>query len=93
MDPDSLTEAEAANELIASDPSYVTQAKANIEARANIKPAIDIKTLVAESPKLVAAAEAKKAKAKADAPLSAKQAGKVAPRKGSKPGREAGVTA
>jgi hypothetical protein len=75
----------AANQLIADDPSYIEQAKANLDKRAEIKPVIDIKSLVSESPKLVAAAEAKKAKAKASGTLSAKQAGKVAPRKGAKP--------
>lgn len=75
----------AANELIANDPSYIEQAKANLETRSKATPAIDIKALVSESPKLVAKANEKKAKEKANAPLSAKQAGKVAPRKGAKP--------
>ena len=70
----------AANELIASDDSYVIQAKANLEARATVKPTIDITKLIQPDPKLVAKAEAKKAEAKKNAPLSAKQAGKVAPR-------------
>lgn len=71
----------AANELIASDPSYVEQATAAIAARAAKPTTIDIKTLVSESPKLVAKADAKKAAAKKDGTLSAKQAGKVEPRK------------
>jgi hypothetical protein len=51
---------------------------------------IDIKSLIHVDPELVAKAEAKAAKAKADKPLSAKQAGKVAPRaKGAKPSAQA----
>lgn len=77
----------AANELIAADPSYIEKATANLEARSTIKSAVDIKALVHESPKLVAKANAAKAERKTQ--LSAKQAGKVAPRKA----REAGATA
>lgn len=77
----------AANELIAADPSYIEKATANLEARSTIKSAVDIKALVHESPKLVAKANAAKAERKTQ--LSAKQAGKVAPRKI----REAGATA
>ena len=68
-----------ANQLIEADPSYIESAKANIEARTSLKPTISLAGLE-ESPKLVAAAEAEKAKRKEQ--LSAKQAGKVAaPRK------------
>ena len=77
----------AANELIAADPSFITKAQENLESRSTVKSAVDIKTLVHESPKLVAKAE--KAKAERKTQLSAKQAGKVAPRKT----REAGATA
>ncbi len=77
----------AANELIAADPSYIEKATANLEARSTIKSAVNIKALVHESPKLVAKANAAKAERKTQ--LSAKQAGKVAPRKT----REAGATA
>lgn len=69
----------AANELIAADPSFIEQATANIEGRKAVKSAINIADLVHESPKLVAKAEAEKAKKKST--LSAKQAGKAAPRK------------
>ena len=69
----------AANELIAADPSFIENAKANIEARSTVKSAINIADLVHESPKLVAKAEAAKAERKTQ--LSAKQAGKAAPRK------------
>lgn len=69
----------AANALIAEDPSYIEQATVNIESRAQVKPKVDIKALIHESPKLVAAAE--KAKADRKLTLSAKQAGKAAPRK------------
>lgn len=79
----------AAKELIASDDSYVEQAKTNIEARKTAKPKVVIDVAkIAVSAKKVAEAEAKKVadKAKRDAAkankpvLSAKQAGKVAPR-------------
>lgn len=68
----------AAKEYIAADPSIIEQAKAEIEKRnaVNVAGKIDLATLIKESPVLVAKAEARKAKAKADAPLSAKQAGK-----------------
>jgi len=69
----------AANELIAADPSFIEAATANIEGRKQVKSAINIADLVHESPKLVAKAE--KAKAERKTTLSAKQAGKAAPRK------------
>ena len=69
----------AANELLAVDPSFIEQATANIEGRKAVKSAINIADLVHESPKLVAKAE--KAKAERKTTLSAKQAGKAAPRK------------
>lgn len=63
-------------------PALIAQAEANLKAREEKKvTGIDIKTLVKESPKLVAAAEAKKAKAKAESGLSATQAGKTAKHK------------
>ena len=65
----------AAKELIASDPSFLEQAKANLEKRASAPAKIDIKSLVKESPELVAKAEARKAEKKGQ--LSAKQAGMV----------------
>lgn len=70
----------AANALLEADPSIVEQATANLAERSKKPIAIDIKALIQESPKLVAAAEAKKAKAKRDKPLSAKQAGLAAKR-------------
>ena len=76
----------AANELIAADPSFIENAKANIEARSAVKSAINIANLVHESPKLVAKAEAAKAERKTQ--LSAKQAGKAAPRKKKAPEAE-----
>lgn len=65
-----------ANELIEADKSYITAAEANLKAAE--KP-IAAKLTVSIDPKLVKAAEDKKAKAKATAgqTLSAKQAGKV----------------
>lgn len=76
-----------ANELIASDPSYVAQATENIEkrkAKVNEDQSAALAFLqklggVQESPKLVAKAEKEKAEKKST--LSVKQAGKVAPRK------------
>lgn len=69
----------AANALLESEtgPSIIEQAKANIAERENIKPALDVTALIAPSQKKVDAAEAKKKEKK---PLSAKQAGKTAPR-------------
>jgi hypothetical protein len=80
----------AAKALIANDPSIVTTAEANLKAREATPVKIDITALIHADPELVAKAEAKAAKAKADKPLSAKQAGKVVPRaKGAKPKPEA----
>lgn len=70
----------AANALIESDPSFVAQAQANIESRAQIKPAINVASLVHADPKLVKADEDRKAARKDQ--LSAAKAGKTAPRKG-----------
>jgi len=76
----------AAKALLEQDPSILTTAEANLKAREATPIKIDIAKLVHTDPQLVAKDEAKKAKAKAEKPLSAKQAGKVAPRaKGSKP--------
>jgi len=75
----------AAKVLIESDPSIVTTAEANLKAREATPIKIDIMSLVKADPALVAKAEAKAAAAKADKPLSAKQAGKVAPRAKAKP--------
>jgi len=67
----------AANELLAADPEIIETAKANLEARQATPVKIDIKSLIKESPKLIKAAEEKKAKAKAERPLSKTQAGKA----------------
>lgn len=84
---------EAANALIEADPSYITMAEANLAARESApKPTIDITALIKPDAELVKKAEAKKAEGKGQ--LSAKQAGKVAPRKGGpKPGKETGASA
>jgi len=80
----------AAKALIEADPSIITTAEANLAARAATPVKIDIAALIHVDPELVKADEAKKAKAKTEKPLSAKQAGKVAPRaKGSKPTAQA----
>jgi len=76
----------AAKLYIESEPSIVTQAEANLKQREQTPIKIDIASLIKADPALVAKDEAKKAEAKANKPLSAKQAGKVAPRaKGAKP--------
>ena len=76
----------AAKALLEQDPSILATAEANLKAREATPVKIDIAKLVHTDPDLVRKDEAKKAKAKADKPLSAKQASKVAPRaKGSKP--------
>lgn len=67
----------AAKALLADDPSLIETAKANLDARSEIKVGIKITDIIKESPALVAKAEAKKAEKKTT--LSAKQAGKVQP--------------
>jgi hypothetical protein len=69
----------AARALIESDPSIVTKAEENLKAREAMPVKINIASLIHVDPELVAKDEAKKAKDKAEKPLSAKQAGKVAP--------------
>jgi len=87
----------AANNLLETDPSYIEQAKANIEARNVVAPVAtdnpEVKAAAAaklaalgfagESEKKLKEAEERKAKSKAV--LSATQAGKAAPRKGAQP--------
>jgi len=76
----------AAKALLESDPSIIATAEANLKAREATPMKINIASLIHVDPELVRKDEAKKAKEKAEKPLSAKQAGKVAPRaKGSKP--------
>lgn len=76
----------AAKALLDAQPSILKTAEENIKQREATSVKIDIKSLIHVDPELVAKDEAKKAAAKADKPLSAKQAGKVAPRaKGAKP--------
>lgn len=91
VEPSVITK--TANEMIANDPSFIEMAQANIEARtakvthatdANARKAEALAKLealggITESPKLIAAAN--KAKAEKKTQLSAKQAGKAAPRK------------
>lgn len=69
----------AAKEFLTADPSIIEKAKEAVEARQAAPAPIDIAGLIHESPALVAKADAEKAERKAT--LSAKQAGKVAPRK------------
>lgn len=79
----------AAKTLIESDPSIMSTAEANLKAREATPIKIDIASLIKADPELVKKAEAKAAAAKANKPLSAKQAGKVAPRAKPKPGAQA----
>lgn len=67
----------AADQLIAANPEYLKKAQANLESRVAAPVGIDFSALVPDAD-LVAKAEAKKAKAAEDAPLSAKQAGLTA---------------
>lgn len=77
-----------ADQIIASDPSYIEKAQAAIEARANLTSAIDLTAMGLDKEHVLAKADPKKVKAAAEKaaskPLSATQSGKVAPRK--KPG-------
>ncbi len=84
----------AAKAAIENDPSIITTAEANLKAREATPTTINVAALIHVDPELVAKDVAKKeAKAK-DKPLSAKQAGKVAPRaKGSKPQAHANANA
>jgi hypothetical protein len=66
----------AAKALLAADPSYIENAKDEIERRARTKVAIDVKALVPVSQKRVAAEKAKKA----EKVLSQAKAGQVATR-------------
>lgn len=75
----------AAKAYIESNPSIITTAEANLKAREETPMTLDIKSLIKVDPELVRKDEEKKAKAKADKPLSAKQAGKVAPRAKARP--------
>lgn len=78
------SEITAAAKVLIADPDnawIMEQAKANIEERNKTKIVIDIKSLIKEDPKLVAAAEKKNAEARAKKGLSAAQAGKTAVRK------------
>lgn len=76
----------AAKQYLNDNPDLLATAEANLKQREETPIKIDIKSLIKVDPELVAKDEAKKAKAKADKPLSKTQAGKVAPRaKGAKP--------
>jgi hypothetical protein len=80
----------AAKAYIESNPSIIATAEKNLQEREQTPMTIDIKSLIHVDPELVAKAEAKAAKAKADKPLSKTQAGRVAPRaKGAKPAAQA----
>lgn len=82
----------AAKQLLEADPSIMQTAEANLKAREATPIKIDISKLIHADPELVAKDEAKKAKAKAEKPLSKTQAGKVAPRaKGAKPQAQPGA--
>ena len=67
----------AAKQLLDSDEAILEQAKKNLAERDAVKVSdkIDLRAIMKEDPTLVAKAEAKKAAAKKDGGLSAKQAG------------------
>ena len=70
----------------------MTKAEENLKAREATPIKINIASLIHVDPALVAKDEAAKAKKAAEKPLSAKQAGKVAPRaKGAKPSAQVGA--
>jgi hypothetical protein len=74
----------AAKELIGLDPSIVQMAEQAIKARQEVPTSIDLSALIAgvkEDTAKIAKEEAKKAEAKANKPISAKQAGLVKGRK------------
>lgn len=77
-----------AKQVLEADASLIDKAKETIAARAGVKPKLQLN--FAEDPKLVAKAEKAKAEKKAaSGTISAKQAGRVVPRRsGPKPGRE-----
>jgi hypothetical protein len=79
----------AAKALLESDASILTTAEANLAAREATPLKIDITKLVHIDAGLKAKDDAKKAKAAAEKPLSAKQAGKVAPRAKARPAAHA----
>ena len=81
----------AAKLLIEQDQSILATAEANLAERATTPIKIDIASLIKVDPELVAKDEAKKAAAKANKPLSAKQAGNVAPRAKAKPSAQVGA--
>jgi hypothetical protein len=82
----------AAKTLIESDPTIVTTAEANLKAREATPIKIDIKALIHEDAGMVQKDEARRAKAKAEKPLSSKQASKIAPRAtGAKPRPQVGA--
>ena len=63
----------AAKLQVEGNPQYLIDATENIAEREKISSVVDIKTIISESPKLVAEAEARKAERKSK--VSAKQAG------------------
>ena len=68
-----------AKKLLDADPEIIKEAEANVAARTKLKVTIDLSG-VQEDAKLAATADARKKAAKGSGTLSAKQAGKVAPR-------------
>lgn len=76
-----------AKKMVEQDAQFITEAKANIEARGKVEVALNIAELIHQDPKLVAKAEKEKADRKAERQLSAKQAGKPEKRAGKAPPR------
>lgn len=71
----------AAKEVLAAQPELIEQAKAAIEERSKTQITVDIKSLVKEDPKKIAASAKAAADKKAERQLSAAQAGKPKVRK------------
>lgn len=75
---------EAANAVIADltgkPGDLIAMAEVNLASRGKVELKIDLGKVISEDPKLVAKAEEAKILKKAKGPISAKQAGKVAPR-------------
>lgn len=76
-----------AKQLVGDNPKFIEDAKLAIAEAAEIKPAIDLASVIKVDPKRVAKAEKEKAERKAERQLSAKQSGIVAKRGAKAPPR------
>jgi|SRR5690348_9870485 len=84
---------EYAKQQVAENPKYIEDAKALIAEAAEIKPSVDIASVIKLDPKRVAKAEKEKAARKEERQLSAKQAGIVGKRGKAPPRRPQEQTA